>query len=244
MIAAVSMVRDEADIVERTVGWMASQVDHVIVANNGSRDGTRGILSTLGVEVLDDPEVGYYQSEKMSHLAQIALEQGAEWVVPFDADEFWVANGRIGDVLSGLPAEALVCEAAVLDHVANGSGPLSPWRRAEQLPLRKVAARARPGLQIHQGNHGATFPGVRYPLTVTGLLEVRHFPYRSPEQMIRKARNGAEAYAATDLPESVGKHWRDYGRLTDEQIAEVFFTYFHSADPESDGLVRDPCPAF
>jgi hypothetical protein len=76
---------------------------------------------------------------------------------------------------------------------------------------------------------------------VTGELEVRHYPYRSPEQMIRKARNGAAAYAATDLPETVGQHWRDYGRLTDEQIGEVFRRYFWSADPEADGLVHDPC---
>jgi len=103
-----------------------------------------------------------------------------------------------------------------------------------------VAVRAREGLTIHQGNHGASFEGVDHPLTVTGQLEVRHYPYRSPEQMIRKARNGAAAYAAADLDPSVGAHWRQYGTLSDAQLTEVFYEYFWSASPEADGLVFDP----
>lgn len=238
---AVSMIKDEADIVRTTIPRMMQQVDRVIVADNGSTDGTREILDRLDVEVVDDAEVGYYQSEKMSALAERARRQGAEWVIPFDADEVWLTEGRIAALLADLPAEALICEAAVLDHVATDESGLSPWRRAEALPLRKVACRAREGLIITQGNHGAEFPGVRHPLRANGL-EVHHFPYRSIEQMIRKARNGAAAYAATDLPEDAGAHWRGYGRLTDAQLAEVFARYFHSTDPIADGLVYDPLP--
>lgn len=241
MVAAVCMVKDEADIVEVTVGHMTRQVDYVLVADNGSTDGTRDILEGLGVEVIDDPEPGYFQSRKMTALALQAAAAGAEWVVPFDADEFWaVKEGRIADVLSELPPEAKVAEAGVLDHVATDGPGLSPWRRAEVLPLRKVACRPHPDLKIAQGNHHAIYRGDPHPLTVTGLLEIRHWPHRSPEQMIRKARNGAAAYAATNLNESYGAHWRQWGTLTDEQLREVFFEHYHSADPEADGLIYDP----
>ncbi len=240
---AVSMCRDEADIIRSTIPRMIRQVDHVIVADNGSVDQTRAILDLFSVEVIDDDEVGYYQSRKMSALAERARRHGADWIVPFDADEVWLATeGRIADQLTDLPDDALTCEATVFDHVATDELGLSPWRRAEALPLRKVACRAREGLVIEQGNHGATFPGVRHPLSATDLLQVRHFPYRSVAQMVRKARNGAAAYAATDLPEEAGAHWRGYGRLSDEQLDEVFHRYFHSADPEADGLVYDPIP--
>jgi len=241
---AVSMMKDERDIVRTTIARMMGQVDRVLVADNGSTDGTRQILERFDIDLIDDPEPGYYQSQKMTHLARVAMERGAEWIVPFDADEIWITadrERRIADVLAELPPEAMVADASVLDHVAVlGSDRLSEWRRSEILPLRKVACRAAEGLTIEQGNHGARYEGVSHPLRVSGLLEVRHFPYRSPAQMIRKARNGAAAYAATDLPEHVGAHWRGYGRLTDEQITEVFHQYFATADPKGDGLVHDP----
>lgn len=240
MVAAVCMCKDEADIVAVTVGHMARQVDHVLVADNGSTDGTREILEGLGVEVIDDPEPGYFQSRKMTALAQ---RVDADWVVPFDADEVWGAgDGRIADVLDELPVEAMIAEATVLDHVATDEPGLSPWRRSEILPLRKAAVRRHPDLTIAQGNHGATFGEMAHPLVATGALSVHHFPHRSPEQMIRKARNGAAAYAATDLPEDLGAHWRQWGRLTDAQIREVFFEHYFSADPAADGLVYDPKP--
>lgn len=264
MVAAVSMVKDERDIVEATIRRMARHVDFLIVADNGSTDGTRETLDRLSGElpitVIQDDEPGYFQSEKMTALAMRAGEQGAEWVVPFDADEAWLprTGGSIARVLCSLPAVVLVAEAVLFDHVATAFDPdeADPfkrigWRRAQPAPLRKVAVRPVAGLTIRQGNHSATFEGVRHPPAVTTALEVRHFPYRSVDQMISKARNGAAAYAATDLPEHVGAHWRGYGRLTDEQIGDVFRRYFWRADPAQplrvDGerqpaLVFDPAP--
>jgi glycosyltransferase involved in cell wall biosynthesis len=263
-VVAISMVKDEADIVAATVGRMVRQVDHVIVADNGSTDGTREILDSLGCEVIDDPEVGYYQSAKMTALAMRAVEQGARWVVPFDADEVWLPRdgGRIADTLAGLPDNVLVCEAPLFDHVATGVDPTisNPvrrirWRRAAAAPLRKVAVRPVEGVTIHQGNHGASFEGIPHPAAVTTALEVRHYPYRSAEQFVKKVRNGAAAYAATDLPADVGDHWRSYGRILaehgEEALGDVFRKWFWRATPDQpvriDGerqaaLVFDPCP--
>jgi hypothetical protein len=112
----------------------------------------------------------------------------------------------------------------------------------EPCPLVKVAAVASPDLTIWDGNHGADF-GRFHPKALDGRLVVRHFPYRSPGQFIYKARMGAAALAATSLPESVGKHWRDYGRLTDDQLHEVFAVHFYADDPTARAdLVYDPAP--
>lgn len=249
---AVCMCKDELDIIRTTVSLMLEQVDAVIVADNGSTDGTRQILDDIAkfdadrLWVINDPDPAYYQSAKMSHLAELAAEQGAEWVVPFDADEVWGTNeGTVAVALQAQPDCILVAEAPLFDHVPTSQDrpgePVSstPWRRAEPAPLRKVACRAT-GVTIHQGNHGASYPDIASPPSVTNVLEVRHFPYRSVEQMIRKARNGAAAYAATDLGEDVGAHWRQYGRFSDEEIGDVFRKWFWSADPEADGLIYDP----
>jgi glycosyltransferase involved in cell wall biosynthesis len=88
----VSMVKDEADIVRWTVATIVEQVDHVLVADNGSTDGTRQLVESVGAEVVDDPEPAYYQSDKMSHLARVAASRGADWIVPFDAD----SSGGLG----------------------------------------------------------------------------------------------------------------------------------------------------
>lgn len=263
MVVGVSMVKDEADIIEPVIRHMQTQVDRLIVADNGSTDGTREILESLGVDVVDDCDPAYYQSQKMTGLARRATDEGASWVVPFDADEVWIAGrGRLADVLASLPPEAHIADAALFDHVATGIDPeganpiiATPWRRPAQAPLRKVAVRASSGVTIHQGNHSASFDDIRHPLTVTGEIEIRHFPYRSAEQFIRKARNGAAAYAATDLPEEAGGHWRGYGRILESEgeaaLSAVFRKWFYRFDPrgeiEIDGerqpaLVLDPCP--
>lgn len=253
-VVAVSMVRDEADIIGATVEHMIRQVDHVVVADNLSTDATRSILERLACEVLDDDDPGYRQSEKMTALARYAAkEHGADWVVPFDADEWWYSpHGRIADVLEAVAPQWLVASADLFDHVATGvdkphDNPVKRigWRRTNPVPLSKVACRWRDDLTIEQGNHGARYDGGATVLA--GQLVVRHFPYRSAEQFVRKARNGAQAYAATDLPPDVGAHWRQYGAIAeahgDEACADIFRQWFWVAEPQHDpGLIYDPAP--
>lgn len=93
---AVCMARDEADVIGSTVAHMLAQVDAVIVADNLSTDRTREILDEMAsahpgrLVVVEDPDPAYRQSEKMTALALRArLDFGAEWIVPFDADEVW-----------------------------------------------------------------------------------------------------------------------------------------------------------
>lgn len=248
-VVGICRCKDEIDIIASTVGHMMTEVDHVIVQDNGSTDGTVDVLEGLGVDVLHDPTVGYYQSIAMSRLAATAADCGADIVVPFDADEIWYSPfGRIADVLTDYRATS-VFSARLYDHVSSSLDDDDPnpvtrigWRRREPAPLLKVAVRPRPCVTIHQGNHGADYGG-----TQDNLLVVRHFPYRSVEQFVKKVRNGAAAYAATDLPEHIGQHWRDYGRLLDaggpDAIGEVFRVWFHAAAPQQDPtLIYDPCP--
>ena len=76
---------------------LAQGVDGIIVVDNGSTDGTRAALDALAlgdprVHVGTDSEPGFYQGMKTSYLAHLAWRAGADWVVPFDADEFWFAE--------------------------------------------------------------------------------------------------------------------------------------------------------
>mgnify|MGYP001255139840 CR=1 FL=1 len=248
---AVTMVKDEADIIERTLTNMAGQVDWIIVADNMSTDGTRDILEDLThdlpLTIVDDLEVGYHQSAKMTELAmQARLNHHAEWIVPFDADEWWYSPfGRIGDILGGLAGQWLVMEATLYDHVATGLDPLIEeqpdpverlgWRRTSPAPMPKVACRWRDDLVIEMGNHAASYVGGASKFE--SQLVIRHFPYRSVEQLIGKIRNGAAAYAATNMDASFGAHWRQWGEALDDPnrgepwIEDLFRTWYYRQDP-------------
>lgn len=255
-IWGVSLVKDEADVIAGTLRHMADEVDWLMVADNGSTDGTREILDQLTNElpltVVDDPDPAYHQSIKMTALADKAHADGATWIVPFDADELWYAAAdRVRTVLPGLPPDCTVAWATLFNHLRTAADldDLDPfrsmvWRQREPGALPKVAIRWAPGAVIEQGNHGAQHP---HGVAGVQVLELRHFPARSAEQFVRKGINGAAAYrAATDLPMDMGAHWRSYGQLVDahgaQVLAEVWKQHWYYLSPTDSGLIYDPPP--
>lgn len=250
----ICMVKDELDVIGGTVSHMADEVDHLIVADNGSADGTRDVLAELTdqlpLTVIDDPDPAYYQSRKMTALADLAADRGAEWIVPFDADELWYGNDRISTVLAAVGDRCTIANARLFNHFPTAIDPAEAdpfkqiiWRQTQPGALPKVAFRWEPGAIVHQGNHGVTLPNGGLSVDV---LELRHFPYRSVDQFVRKARNGADAYRHTDLPQNQGAHWRAYGEILDrfgeDGLAGVFREHFWFFSPTDSGLINDPAP--
>lgn len=259
------MMKDEEDVAFDTVMHMACEgVDGIIVADNGSTDRTRGQLELAvlaakerfgtAVEIEDDPEPGYYQSEKMTNLARLANKRhGAEWIIPFDADELWVAPHSLRQWLSEMPAGVYVVHAELYNHFCTAADEEDDkpfrsmvYRQAQPGALPKVAFRWHPETIIQMGNHGVTMPETLTQLVPFGGLQIRHFPYRSFEHFVRKAKNGAAAYAASDLPETFGAHWRQYGLLLERQgeaaLREVWDRWYYFLVPSIAGMVLDPAP--
>lgn len=252
--ALVTMVKDEADIIVPFLKHHAWHVDAIYVADHGSTDGTRDLLADQPVPVIvsDLTDPGYWQSRYMTALAQQALADGHQWVVASDVDEIWYVGAdihrRVGDFLDGLAPDALIVNAEMYHHVPtadDNDGERNVfcrigWRKRERGSLPKVACRLHPELVIHPGNHSASLPGAARS---TGGLVIRHFSWRSPDQFVRKIRNGIAAYNATDLDPTFGDHWRGWEGKSDEAIRAHFDQWFFSHVPRADrSLILDPAP--
>lgn len=229
------MVRNEADILPTIVRHLLAEgLDHLIIADNNSTDRTREWLGDYAADgapltVVDDTEVAYFQGRKMTSLAHQAGDMGADWIVPFDADELWYSPfGPLAGVLEG--AREPIQWSEGLYHVPhpeddpNESDPVRRMRHrraGRNCPQSKVAFRYRPDVVVHQGNHGVERDGDR----CAGLVAFREFQYRSFEHFVRKVRHGKVAYDATDLPADCGIHWRRLGALSDEELESEWLAY-------------------
>ena len=152
-IFGVMMVRNEADILRINVLHHLDQgVDYFLVVDNGSWDGTDGVLQKMSrngrVGWIRDPGP-YHQSEITTELAREAFQRGADWVVPIDADEFWWApGGNFRKVLEESAAGALEVEVvnfiqrraqtqmspdALLHMTRRAPDPVGPVEQAQEL---------------------------------------------------------------------------------------------------------------
>lgn len=218
---AISMVRNEADIIGQTVEHFFRQgIDGMLIADNLSTDGTPEILRDLAAThrlfIAADREPAMFQNHKMDVLARWATEAGADWIVPFDADEFWFAPGRT--LAEGLRHCRTPIAAARIHSVFPRPGSElgdGTWRIDSERGLwwqEKVAFRSHPLASINEGNHSVVRPGER-----SEALRIAHVPWRSFDQYRRKVRDGAAALLLTGMHVG-GDHWLDLNAFDDDQL--------------------------
>lgn len=245
-VFGVMLARGEADIIAVTIRYhLQLGMDGVLVLDNGSADGTDKILKQLAQA--DDRirwsrhEGEFQQRELTTGLAQEAFRAGADWIVPFDADEFWYAPCRaFREVLAGTNAGAL--RAQVIHYIqAREQSRRSPealltmTRRAprtigppdhgqalveaqkigyvEAMYAPKWISRASMNLEIATGNHSAG--NLAGEAVTTMELVCLHAPMRSRDTLVLKAAHSRRLEAARRPPED-GWHTHRVRRLLEE----------------------------
>jgi len=99
MLVATILAKDEEDILAANIDHLLEQgVDKIIATDNGSTDLTQEILQSYKeVDVIIENDTSYAQSKWVTHMARLACDKGADWVINIDADEFWDNLNTLGD---------------------------------------------------------------------------------------------------------------------------------------------------
>ena len=253
------LVRDEIDIVESCLEYhLAEGIDHIIVTDNGSCDGTAEVLRDYcargTVTVLNEPPADFSQHRWVTRMARMAYtEFGADWVINADADEAFV--WRQGSLLESLRQVSADVDTLIVERTdfvpfqrPEAQSPLleMTYRKAVSLNLAgrplppKIVHRGAADVTVAQGNHAvqsAYFRGVQRPCAI----EVFHYPVRSLRQFESKVLNGGSGYARnSELPTSQGFHKRRwYQQLLAGELAQEFHErMFFDPDRLADALER------
>jgi glycosyltransferase involved in cell wall biosynthesis len=133
IVSAVLSVKDEVEIIEHTVAHLRRiGVDHIVVLDIGSTDGTERVLAAL-----EAPDFEVHQlAECLARDEELALVRrcldavGADWAFFLDADEFWLPkSGSLRSVLAATEADLLTVRRHNVALVAG-----VPWTPDVVLP--------------------------------------------------------------------------------------------------------------
>lgn len=212
-IHGMCIVKDEADIVTQSLTAAARWCDHIYVFDNGSVDGTWELVRRLADHL---PAVVAWKTDDAPFSDGLRAEifdefrdrsRPGDWWARVDADEFYVEDPWI--FLRKVPAlYRVVWNASFSYYFTDRDAELyavEPERYADEVPVEHKIRyyvnhwseprffRYRDDIRWTDGGgfppFVATSPG--YPVRIW----VKHFPYRSPQQIARRlqARNAGIA---------------------------------------------------
>jgi hypothetical protein len=219
------LLRDEEDIVRENLDYhLAQGVDRVIVTDNGSEDSTVEILREYEaqgvVRLLIERSDDYSQGRWVTRMARLAADEGADWVINSDADEFWwPRSGTLKSTFEGLGEEVGILVAHRTNFPPSAEDGRRFWERmtlrereslntlGKPLP-QKVAHRAHPEITVVQGNHRVKGVDLGESLDDESI-DILHFPMRTYAQFENKIVKGGRAYERNrELPPRAGRTWR------------------------------------
>ena len=270
-VAAIMMVRNEAAIIADSVGHLLLNVgvNRVYVVDNGSTDQTYALLSAMAARdrrlMIRSVPGPFHQPKILRWMTEKAVEDGADWLLPNDADEFlWPATAlralctpARGDGIAGYSLnlrnfvqldwiahdrpgtlETMVFAATPTGRPYEGPalvGAGLPFVRARYLP--KLLLRASPTIHLHRGSHSAT--GVAGQIVPAPVGELLHAPIRSRGDLASRVEHGQRV---ADLVDDPGTSWhlrRLIGMDADALQAEWRANSTSLRLPPSDGLKID-----
>lgn len=230
-LVTISLVRNEADIIETFVRHHTPLATRMVFVLHRCIDNTLEILEKLRaegmpIEIHENADPGYPQSDVLTQRVRSVLREDiADWILPLDADEFLApAEGRsLEDSLAALGDDRVhllpwktyvptpeddMSESNVLRRIVHRRSVETPQIRKVLLPVKLLRTQ---DWVLPMGCHtllsrdsGAPLPSIN-----TASVNLAHFPVRSSEQLCSKVLGGWLALSATpDRTHSTCYQWQ------------------------------------
>ncbi|MBR2216380.1 MAG: glycosyltransferase family 2 protein [Selenomonadaceae bacterium] len=251
-IVVISMVKNEADVIESFARHVFTFADELIIADHTSGDKTYEILTALKDEGLPIFLSTYRQvelahAEVMNDLLQRALyEHGADLVLPMDGDEFLVNTENdtpCRAILETLDESQMYClrwrqYEPRFPHEEEARFLLSrPCRRTRdfvggQKTIVGAQIAKQAGFCLGQGTHFAYWAdgSGQVPTTVAPVVHTAHFHWRSDEQYAAKV--------ATSWINNVAKY-SNY-TPTANYLKEYYYEMAQGLPIQAENQLKDP----
>jgi glycosyltransferase involved in cell wall biosynthesis len=226
-IHGLCLVKNEADVLQETFLAALHWCDHIYVFDNGSNDGTWELVNNLATHY---PEIVPYKQDNVLYRNSLRADifnafrstaETQDWWCGLDADEFYMDDPRI--FLTKVPDHQKTVWSASLNYYFTDKDEIA----YRQDPVRFLQTPVQQRLRYYCSNWGelrffrhdddmvwtrdqeagyppAMFTAPAYPVRIW----LKHFQYRSPEQMERRLRTRRPAMeASTGFWHEVTPNW-------------------------------------
>jgi len=260
-------VKNECDIIESFVRYHLHLLDHLVVMDNVSQDGTAGIVELLIAEGLPitlvrDETLEFRQSDVITYAARACFSAFAcDRLFLLDADEFVHVDSRsdLNRAFAGIRGDdhALIEWQTYVPTPQDRDDPAMLRQITQRRRVQKIASRKlilapsfidQPGAYVAMGNH-EVLDGEGTSVNLPGVA-LAHFPIRTVEQMQIKAALSWNAYLAMgyEVGDGLGHQWHhlsdafllDRDALT-RRLGEIAYGYTDPPEPfTAADLIGDP----
>ncbi|WP_100486644.1 glycosyltransferase family 2 protein [Sporolactobacillus pectinivorans] len=227
-VFCVGMLKNEADIIESYIRYHLNIFDGMVLLDNGSTDRSLEIINQLQTEGLpvylkQDVSLEYIQGDKTTDLIKYTFDQfGPDLIFPLDVDEFLMAPNYSGNPrklvnnLSTSKVYYIEREYTYFPINLDENELFIPKRLTFASPIKdywpkvivskKIMDAYSPS--ISGGNHDLLFDKKNIQTHKLQTLKLRHFPYRSLEQLKSKITVGwINTLASYNYSEGYNYHW-------------------------------------
>jgi Glycosyl transferase family 2 len=228
-IHALCIVKNEADVLQEALISALHWCDHIYVFDNGSDDGTWEMVKELAQE---HPQIVPYKQDHVLFSSALRADifntfrvnAGAQdWWCRLDADEFYIDDPRV--FLGKIPDRFQTVWSASLNYYFTDRD-VTSYRED---PVKFLATPVQERLRYYLNNWGELrffrhndkiiwtrtedcggFPGVMFTAPAYPVrIWLKHYQYRSPEQIERRLRTRRPAMeASTGFLHEVTPNWR------------------------------------